>query len=322
MSTIPILTEEQRLNFCVQHFSPSSIRKFLENPQAFFKSYIRYEYDDSISPALVEGNAMHRVLAKFYEKRLNTPDSRIAFDWESIADEMIAECFTDEAIKTMKWGKTGSLEKSTSTVHTALQSYSAELPAIEHIISVEERFLTDFEDLENTPMPIPLKGFIDLVTLEGDDYVIRDHKFIASFSDPTNLADIAKYEMQAVPYFFMVRKRYGKNPKCMIFDELKKSKNRDGSPQRQQVIIDYTPKVLNRWIEIYKRVVKTLAGIPLIDPQTGVMQFLPNPFAQFGEDAWYDFCEEVDHGKVWTFNEIKEIRASKYTRAEEIEALF
>lgn len=315
-----LLNPEQIENFCVAHFSPSSIRKFLENPQGFFKNYVRYEYDDKQSPALIEGDAMHRVLEGYYTAVMNGEGA--SFDWKSLMEEIIEELFNADTISKIDWGKTGSVDKSQGTIRTALESYFNELPVIEQIVSVEERYLTDFEDLNNNPMPIPIKGFTDLVVMEGDDYIIRDHKFVSFFSDPTDIGDIAKYEMQAVPYFFMVRKRYGKNPTKMIFDEVKKSKNRDGGAQRKEIVINLEPRIINRWLEIYRRVVKTLAGIPLIDPETGLMQFLPNPFAQFGEEAWSDFCAEVDEGRVWTFNEIKEIRASKFTRAEEMEALF
>lgn len=316
-----IITPDQIANFPVAHFSPSSIRKYLENPHGFFKTYVRYEYDDTLSPALLEGGCMHKVLAGYYEARMKAKE-RIDFEWGTATAAAIAETFNEEDVKRTEWGKTGSLEKSKQTIGCALESYMAELPTIDHVVSVEERLLSDFEDLSNDPMPIPLKGFTDLVTLQDDEYVIRDHKFISYFSDPENLAEVAKYEMQAAPYFFLVRKRYGKNPVRMIFDEIKKTKNRDGSPQVRSVVIEYTPRIINRWVEIYKRIVKQLAGVPLIDRETGVMQFLPNPFAQYGEDAWLDFCEEVDEGKVWTFDSIKTIQSSKFSRPEEVEALF
>ena len=317
-----LLTPEQIENFCVAHFSPSSIRKFLENPQGFFKNYVRYEYDDKQSPALVEGDAMHRILEAFYTLKMEGKEKE--FNLKETTDLIIEELLNADTIAKIDWGKTGSVDKSMTTIRTALDSYFNELPAFERddIVSVEERYLTDFEDLDGDPMPIPIKGFTDLIISQGDDYVIWDHKFVSTFSRPEEIGDIAKYEMQAVPYFFMVRKRYGKSPTRMVFDEIKKSKNRDGSPQRQQIIIEFTPTIINRWLEVYRRVCRTLAGVPLIDPVTGVMQFLPNPFAQFGEDAWRDFCAEVDENRVWKFDEIKTIRASKFARADEVEALF
>lgn len=317
-----LLTPEQIENFCVAHFSPSSIRKFLENPQGFFKNYVRYEYDDKQSPALVEGDAMHRILEAFYTLKMEGKEKE--FNLKETTDLIIEELLNADTIAKIDWGKTGSVDKSMTTIRTALDSYFNELPAFERddIVSVEERYLTDFEDLDGDPMPIPIKGFTDLIISQGDDYVIWDHKFVSTFSRPEEIGDIAKYEMQAVPYFFMVRKRYGKSPTRMVFDEIKKSKNRDGSPQRQQIIIEFTPTIINRWLEVYRRVCRTLAGVPLIDPVTGIMQFLPNPFAQFGEDAWRDFCAEVDENRVWKFDEIKTIRASKFARADEVEALF
>ena len=316
-----LLNAEQIANFPVAHLSPSSIRKFLENPHGFFKQYVRYEFDNRVSPALKEGDCMHRVLARYYES-IADGEKPTKFDWRTVAEKQIAELFSEEEVAKIDFGKTGSLDKSLKTIRDALVFYFDERPKIEKVVSVEERFLTDFEDMENNPLPIPLKGFTDLITIDGDDYVIRDHKFVSYFSDSTKVDEIAKYEMQAAPYFFLARKRYGKNPTKMIFDEVKKSRNREGGPQRKEIVIEYTPKMLARWVEIYRRIVKTLAGIPLVNEQTGIMQFLPNPYAQFGEEAWVDFCEEVDDGKVWTFDEIKEIRSSKFARAEEVESLF
>ena len=81
-----LLTEEQRTNFPVEHLSPSSIRKYLENPHGFFKNYVRLEYDDTLSPALLEGDAMHRVLAEYYDGLTKAPQHRKQFDHAAAAE--------------------------------------------------------------------------------------------------------------------------------------------------------------------------------------------------------------------------------------------
>ena len=122
------------------------------------------------------------------------------------------------------------------------------------------------------------------------------------------------FEMQAAVYWFLIRKEFGVNPKKMIFDQIKKTKCRDGSPQIVPYVVEYTPKLLLRFLEIYCRVVRELAGQPLIDEETGIVQFLPNPFAMFGwEESWQDFCEEVDTERKWTVGEIKLIQQNRYS---------
>lgn len=324
-----LLTPEQIENFPVAHLSPSAIREFVGNPQAFFMRYVRYIFDIKKGAAMVEGDCGHRVLAKFYEGRLKDPKSKKKFDWNGTAQEMIDTVLIPEQ-DSINFGKRGNLEDSCDNILKMVGFYSAELPDYykAEIIAVEQKMVSDFEDLNGEPMPIPLKGYIDLAYLDTEADIV-DHKFVTYFTAidaagrPTEDGDAAKYEMQAAPYFFLFRKQFGRNPRRMIFDEIKKTKNKDGSPQRQSVIIEYTPKMLNRWLEFYRRVVRSLAGMPLIDPATGVMQFLPNPFAQYGGgDAWLDFCEEVDNGTVWTMDSIKEIRASKFSSVEEVESPF
>ena len=94
----------------------------------------------------------------------------------------------------------------------------------------------------------------------------------------------------------------------MIFDQIKKTKNRDGSPQITQYVIEYTPTLLNAFIEIYRRVVTQLSGQPVIDEQ-GYVKFIPNPFSMFdGEASWLDFKEEIETGKNWNLSEFKSNR--------------
>lgn len=319
-----ILTQEQIENFPVAHLSPSAIREYLSNPQAFFMRYVRYVFDTRKGAAMIEGDCVHRVLAAYYAA--GDPQ---AFNWHASAIDQINTVLIPEQ-GSIDFGKTGSFEKSRDNVLQAAEFYFSDLPEhrLGEIIAVEYKMVSDFEDLDGNPMPIPLKGYIDLGVLHGEEADIVDHKIVSAFTElgpdgkPKDPADVAKYEMQAAPYFFLFRKAFGKNPRRMIFDEVKKTKNRDGSPQIQSVIVEYTPVMLNRWLEVYRRVVRSLAGMPLIDPKTGVMQFLPNPFVQYGGgDAWKDFCEEVDSGKTWTLHDIKSLRSS-FATADDVDSAF
>lgn len=294
------LTQDQIENFPCAHLSVSSMKQYMSDPQMFFKRYVRLEFEQEQGPAAVEGKACHSILEAFY----NSIKDGLLFDYKKelekqfdLIDEMDVKGYID-------WGKTGSIEKSVQTVEQGVNFYMKELPNYPTILGTEMKFLTDFEDLEGNTMPIPLKGFCDLVIEDKDGKLaIIDHKFI-SFTKDQSERD-AGYELQAAAYWFLSRKYFGRNPDYMIFDQVKKSKNRDGSPQLIPYRIDYTPTLLRTFIEVYRRMVLQLSGVPIVNEE-GYMKFLPNPFAMFdGQKSWDDFCQEVEEQKVWNLADFK-----------------
>jgi len=307
-----MLTAEQIAQFPVAHLSPSAIRQYLGDRQGFFKRYIRLEFDEKRSPASVEGSCAHAVVAAYW--RIQAEEGRGAFDWDSTTKGQIDHFFSDENqdYRHIDWGKTGSEEKSRSKVEKMIGFYREDLPDYTPI-AVEQAFISDFEDLKNETQPIAIKCVSDLVNDAGSKKIgIIDHKFTSKIKVKGEVAP--SYEIQACANFFGVRKHFGVNPHSMIFDQIKPSQNRDGSPQRVPYEIVFTPKVLNRFIVLYQRIIAELSGMPLIDETTGTMAFLPNPDAQFGGDeSWTDFCEEVDNEKQWTMSEIQQIRENRYS---------
>ncbi len=303
-----ILTKSQQANFAVRHLSMSAIRTYLTDRQSFFRRYVRLEFEEKESPALLEGKGLHSVLEGYWTAKKEKKD----FDWDSAVDEQERIIAAKDREGRIDWGKSGNLEKSQKNLRQAAGFYQESPPDYKEIISVEDEFLSDFEDLDGNVMPIPLKGFCDLIIKDGTDYVIVDHKTVALVKQQDEPAPA--FELQAAAYWFLIRKEYGLNPKRMIFDQIKKTKNRDGSPQITPYVVEYTPDILLRFLEIYTRMIRELAGTPLFDEETGVMQFLPNPFAMFGwEESWQDFCEEVQSGKEWNMSEIKVIQENRYS---------
>ena len=303
-----ILTKSQIADFPVRHLSISAMRTYLTDRQSFFKRYVRLEFDKKESPALIEGKGVHAVLEGYWKAKKDGKD----FNWEEAIDEQERIIAAKDREGRIDWGKSGDLEKSQKNIRQAIEFYRETPPEYKEIVSIEDEFISNFEDLNGNAMPIPLKGFCDLIIKEGEDYIIVDHKTVALVKQQDEPAPA--FELQAAAYWFLIRKEYGINPKRMVFDQIKKTKNRDGSPQITPYIIEYTPEILLRFIELYTRVIKELAGIPLFDPETGVMQFLPNPFAMFDwEESWADFCEEVQSGKEWNLSEIKVIQENRYS---------
>lgn len=296
-----ILTAEQIANFPVRHLSVSAIRQYMSDPQMFLKRYIRLEFDAKKSPALIEGDLLHRLLEAHWESLKN--------DGTYSVDQVLAqgreEIKMDDEKGLIDWGKTGNLEKSIKTVIDAFEFYVTEKKdKYKKILGVEEAFFSLFSSLDGEDEPIPLKGFIDLI-VEDDagDLVLIDHKLVTTpvLQDEVSPA----YELQAGAYFFLLRYGWGRDPKKIIFDQVKKTKNRDGTPQLTPYVIEYTPELLERFIVIYERIVRQLAGYPLIS-EDGIMEFIPNPFGMFGgEESWADFCFEVREQQPQILAEIK-----------------
>lgn len=309
-----ILTPEQVANFPVAHISVSSIRQYLTDRQSFFKRYVRLEFEMQKWPSLVEWSLFHSILELYWQDQKEWKSSD--FNVDAAFEARLQQFEIDKQFDEVNWWSTGSKEKSLQTVKNALQFYFAKLPkySTEQIFAIEERFLSDFEDLEGNSMPIPLKGFLDLIVKDGEDFVIEDHKLVSVVTQQEEIAPA--YEIQACEYWFLTRKAFGINPKRMIFRQVKKSKNRDGWPQVVPYIVEYNSAMLERFLEIYRRIVKELSGQPLVDENTGIVQFLPNPYAAFGaEESWLDFCEEVWSGKSWTLEEIRAIKPNKFEEA-------
>ncbi len=315
-------TVRQVANFPVAHLSASAIRQYLADRQSFFKRYIRLEFDQKRSPSALEGSCAHAIAADYWRAFMEGKTAR-NFDWDAAVAENIDVLFSDNnpEFPLIDWGKTGNEEKSKEKIEKIIGFYRAELPHYTPI-AVEQTFVSDFEDLRNEVQPVPIKCITDLVVSRGstNGIGIVDHKFTSKVRQQGEAAP--SYEIQACANFLAIRKHYGVNPHSMVFDQVKPSKNRDGSPQRVPYTIVFTPKILNRFITLYTRIVAELSGTPLIDVHTGVMAFLPNPDAAFGgEESWRDFCEEVDNGKQWTRDMLRTVRKSRCGIEEGVEPL-
>lgn len=314
----PLLSPEQIANFPVQHISASAIRSYLTDRQSFFKRYVRLEFEMTKGPSLIEGSLFHSVLELYWQEHKEGRQKE--FNIEAAFQSRLQQAEIDSSFEGVNWWSTGSKEKSIETVQKALWFYFEELPqwTTEQIVAIEARFLSDFEDLEGNSMPIPLKWFLDLIVKDGDDIIVEDHKLVSVCTEQDKVDP--KYEIQACEYWFLIRKQFWLNPKRMIFRQVKKSKNRDWSPQIVPYVVEYNAAMLNRFLEIYRRMVKELSGQPLIDEATGVVQFLPNPYDMLGgKESWIDFCDEIDNMKTWNIKEILANKPNKF--AEDVDAL-
>lgn len=314
-------TPEQIKDFPVAHLSFSAIRCYMTDRQLFYKKHIRLEFSDASTPSMVEGKAYHKALETLWGKIKYSNQLELSEqDWNEVVAVGLNHVLTEGESGKVNFGKTGSVSKSAKVVEQALKFYRDELPFYAPG-GIECKIKTECFDFNGEILPIELKIVYDLTSEMGDDIKIIDHKLVTTYTEQDDIN--AAYELQAAASFFTYWAKFGKQPTSMIFDQLKKSKNADKSPQLKKYEIkfklqdgSYHP-CLYRFLEIYKRVVSELAGLPLRD-EDGNMKFIPNPFDMLnGEESWEDFCEEVEKGAYQVMPVLDKLKE----QAEEIDAL-
>lgn len=202
--------------------SYSALVCFLNNQIQFKKRYIAKVYDDQKSPSLVVGSAIHRMIER--KLRGDSPQDAITAGLEDI--ENVADYEID-------YGKTGSRDKMLKSYESLTHAVLNELPDYQNIISIEDKL--DAEVLISGKK-VPMTGRVDLVRDLGDGTIeILDWKSVTTYSaeDEENY----KYVMQAWFYVLLSELKYGKPVARVVFQEIKKTLNRDGSPQVRSYIL-------------------------------------------------------------------------------------
>lgn len=202
--------------------SYSALICFLNNQIQFKKRYIAKVYDDQLSPSYVVGSAIHRMIEQ--KLRGESPEDAIAAGLEAIENAADYE---------IDYGKTGSREKILAAYQSLTDSVLKELPDYQNIIDIEAKL--DAE-VSISGKKVPMTGRVDLVRDLGDGTIeILDWKSVAAYSaeDEENY----KYVMQAWFYVLLSELKYGKPVARVVFQEIKKTKNKDSSPQVRSYIL-------------------------------------------------------------------------------------
>jgi len=131
-------------------------------------------------------------------------------------------------------------------------------------------------------LPIPLKGFMDKVIRVDGKLKIVDYKTCRSFSNPDKID--GRKMLQAIQYYFLVYAYFGEEPYSMIYEEVKSSKNRDGSKQVKEYEIVFAENDLyfDFYLRLYDDVTRALAGeqvyVPNLDTffdnEVGIISYI------------------------------------------------
>lgn len=236
--------------------SYSALVCFLNNQIQFKKRYIAKVYDDPKTPALVVGSAIHAMIES--KLRGNSLEEAMQEGLEAIENVADYE---------INYGKTGSREKMLSTYQSLTNAILTELPDYQNVIDIEVKL--DAE-VSISGKKIPITGRIDMVRDLGDGTIeLLDWKSVTSYSpeDEENY----KYVIQAWFYVILAELKYNKPVARVVFQEIKKTVNRDNSPQIRSYIL--ARNQIAEANDMIGRVVKDTYGY-ISNPEA---KYFPNP---------------------------------------------
>ena len=244
----------------VDHLSYSALVTFLRNQVEFQKRYIAKVYDNPSSPSMVVGKAFHKALEIYYKG--GTFDEAAAAGLDEINSTSDYE---------IDYGKTGSREKMIKEFNDSLNIYFEEAPKFE-VIDAEKR-------LEAEISKVPMVGIIDLI-IKGsseDKIKLKDYKTVSFYSSATNdpldpeYQENYKYLLQGSIYLVLAEKVLKKEIESVGFIEIKKTKNRDGSPQIRE--FEYSRNDLLEFLPTTEKLITNVFDYVNNDNA----KFFPNP---------------------------------------------
>jgi hypothetical protein len=222
----------------VDHLSYSAIITFLRNQVEFQKRYIAKVFDNAKSPAMVVGTAFHKAMETYYSEDGGNINDAVAAGLEAINDTSDYE---------IDYGKTGSREKMIEEYTATVNVWFEEARPMD-VLATEKR-------MEHAVNGVPMVGVSDIIAAGSSDNTIKvkDFKTVFAYSSPTNdpldpeYVENYKYLLQGYIYLVLAEADYDKQVESVEFLEVKKSKNRDGSPQvrgfeyDRQSLLEFAP---------------------------------------------------------------------------------
>lgn len=255
----------KRWPYPIEHWSYSSLMAYLRNPLAWYKRYVEKVYDMPSSPASFVGRAGHKALEHFYSGIPKEDSVALGLEYLKRVPDFEIEFGKAQSARAKKEKRA----KMEADYLSAIGFYLAKAPR-HNIVGIESMALAKVPGV-----PIPIKAISDLVVESKGHkgYVdIVDHKFVAAFS--AEGADKPLFILQALFNYYTVQAEFGKPVKRFIFQECRKTKNRDGSSQMRKYVIDFSE--LSEEFEVFRRLLSD--ATKEISSRTS---YLPNPSDMF-----------------------------------------
>lgn len=265
--------------FPLKHYSYSSLVAFTTNPILFKLRYIQgQQIETTRGISGVVGQAFHKALEVYYGgSDLAITNEAEAVEYGLKAGAEYLQAYNDGYIE---YSTTiPNKEKAYELVVEAFKSYIAYKPwDQEEVVAIEEK-LEENIDVEwrgqRVALPVKLKGYIDKIVRVDGKLKIVDYKTVRAFANEDKI-DGAKI-IQAVQYYLLAYAKYGEEPHSITYQEVKLSKNRDGSPQVREYEMVYGENDLyfDLYFRLYEDVTRAINGEQV---------YVPNFYAMFDNE--------------------------------------
>lgn len=258
----------------IDRLSYSALKEYLGNPWRFYRLYVQKIQTFTDSPATLVGRAFHKYLELYY----SSPTFRTAEGHALALDPAIQ--IIRNAAGQVDWGKTGSVEKAEAEAIQTIEHYFLDDPKYEDRYPVieTERILQGVV----RGFPVTIKAVADLILENNGEIGIVDFKKVSQLSDKLQPA----YYIQAWFNFKSLYASTKKKASFMIFHEVKTSKNREGGPQGNQLMIKFGSEEWAKMDQLISKMVKDM----LKDISRKNRVWLPNISDQMaGEESWQEF---------------------------------
>lgn len=271
--------QQKTVSMPVDKLSYSGMTQLLRNPLIFKLKQILGIYDGKKGVTAMIGGAGHEALKYYYG---GVKDLAVSADRDERRAEATAyglDYLTKIDDFYIRYGATGTREKMLAEYTKAMQIYWEEEPEYNEIISCEERLEAEIKNHDGQIFPLPAVGVPDLIEKCKDGtYDIIDAKFVRSFTKYEN-EDGEPHEdyikiIQAKFLDYLVRATKEVQAKRVIFREVKRTVNKDGSNQIRDYIVplDHKPYDII-FINIYADVLKFISN-----PDAVYLPNLSDPF--------------------------------------------
>lgn len=274
--------------FPIEYISYSAMSLFSTNPLMFRIRYVnRDRFNSTQNISAVIGKAFHHGLNVYWgcSEDHNPKNEADAVKMGMVAALEYMEKFPEGFIE---WSKRVSTRTRAKDIVSLLyNSYVQEMHwgMDDKIIGGELKFVEPVEvewNGEALKLPLPSKVVIDKLSVRDGKLIITDFKSCSSFSDPEKID--GKKIIQAIHYFFAVYSKYGVKPYSMVYEEVKGSKNRDGSSQLKlyEIVYDEHPHYFEFYLRFYNDFIRGISGemvyVPNIetfyDNEVGIISYI------------------------------------------------
>lgn len=268
------------MEYPVKYLSFSSCRTLTTNEFLWWNKYVRGIWRDIQSVPMVVGKAVHKYLECHYTGN---------YTKEECQAEAMRELYPLKDLK--------EYQKAVKEYQTAIEFWFTEEPQDwGRVVHTECKHKCPLI-YSGYQFPLDILAITDVITQKDDgSYHLHDYKVVSAYKTPKlkaeeneegveeeSIWESPEFVLQAMFNFYTAQDKLGVAPETFTYWQIKKSKNRDGSPQVVPYTITYSEKP--HYVPVFVSFVKDII-MKLEHKEV----WLPNFFDMMsGKEAWDEY---------------------------------